>query len=309
MVKWSSGTGRPHLDVPAGAVDCHHHIYDARFPPDPRAALRPGEASVADYRALQRRLGIARNVVVQPSTYGTDNACLLDALMQFGPTARGIAVVDDAVAGTELAALHRAGVRGIRFNLVQAAATTADMLAPLGARVHALGWHIQLNIAAALLPALAAALAGLPCPVVFDHLAHLPPAAGPSDPAFIALARLLENGRTWVKLSGAYLESRAGPPDYADMTPLAQALLRLAPERMVWGSDWPHPTAKGDKPDDARLLDLLGAWVPDAATRRRVLVDNPAALYDFPPGTERDGRGPAVSTGPAPTTDEGDMKP
>jgi D-galactarolactone isomerase len=309
MVKWSSGTDRPHLDVPAGAADCHHHIYDPRFPPDARAALRPGEASVADYRALQRRLGTARNVVVQPSTYGTDNTCLLDALRQFGPAARGVAVVDDAVAGTELAALHRAGVRGIRFNLVQAVATTADMLAPLGARVHALGWHVQLNIAAALLPALAGTLARLPCPVAFDHLAHLPPEAGTAGPAFTALARLLENGRTWVKLSGAYLESRVGPPDYADMTALAQALVRLAPERMVWGSDWPHPTARGDKPDDARLLDLLADWVPDGAARRRVLVDNPATLYDFPPDLERDGRGPAAPSDQAPTTDERDMKP
>lgn len=294
MVKWSSGTDRPHLDVPAGAVDCHHHIYDARFPPDPRAALRPEEATVADYRALQRRLGTARNVVVQPSTYGTDNACLIEALAAFGPAARGVAVVDEAVGEAELAALHRAGVRGIRFNLVQAAATTADMLAPLGARVHALGWHIQLNITATLLPALALTLGRLACPVVFDHLAHLPPSAGPSDPAFIALARLLENGRTWVKLSGAYLESRDGPPDYADTTPLAQSLVRLAPERMVWGSDWPHPTAKGEKPDDARLLDLLGAWVPDAAARRRVLVDNACTLYGFPADIAHDGAGRAA---------------
>jgi D-galactarolactone isomerase len=282
-VKWSSGTERPTLHVPANATDCHHHIYDSRFPADAKATVTPGDATVADYRMLQARLGTTRHVVVQPSTYGTDNRCMLDALAAFGPASRGVAVVDTSVTDAELERLHQAGVRGIRFNLVQAAATTTDMLAPLGQRVHLLGWHIQFNVAGALLPQIADMLGALPCPIVLDHIGHIPQPAGISDPAFTAMRRLVDTGRTWVKLSGAYLDTRVGPPSYSDVTKVAQAIAQSAPERVVWGSDWPHPTAKGDKPNDAILLDLLAEWVPDEAARHRVLVSNPAELYGFPP--------------------------
>lgn len=282
MVKWSAGTERPVLTVPPDATDCHHHIYDSRFPVDPKATVTPGDATVADYRMLQRRLGTTRHVVVQPSTYGTDNRCLLDALAAFGPAARGVAVVDTSVTDAELRRLHDAGVRGIRFNLVQAAATTTAMLDPLARRVHPLGWNIQFNVAGALIPQIAPMLAALPCPIVIDHIGHIPEPAGVDDPSFAAMLRLLDTGRTWIKLSGAYLDTRTGPPAYADVTKVARAVASAAPERIIWGSDWPHPTAKGDKPDDAILLDLLGAWVPDAAARHRLLVANPAVLFGFP---------------------------
>jgi D-galactarolactone isomerase len=280
-VKWSAGTERPTLRIPSLTADCHHHIYDSRFPADPRATVIPGDATVADYRALQARLGMQRHVVVQPSTYGTDNRCLLDALAQFGEEARGIAVVDASVTEAELARLNAAGVRGLRFNLVQAAATTTDMLAPLGERVHALGWHIQFNVAGALMPELSGLLAALPCPIVLDHIGHIPEPVGVDSPAYKAMLRLIDSGRTWIKLSGAYLDSKVGPPSYADVTNVAQAVGRIAPERLIWGSDWPHPTAKGQKPDDAVLLDLMAAWVPDEATRRKIFVDNPATLFGF----------------------------
>ncbi|MEJ1978333.1 MAG: amidohydrolase family protein [Acetobacteraceae bacterium] len=183
-VKWSSGTQRPKLRVPAGATDCHHHIYDSRFPAAPNMTVEPGDSTVADYRALQQRLGTTRSVIVQPSAYGTDNRCALDALAAFGPAARAVAVVDTSVTDATLARLHEAGVRGIRFNLVQVGATTPAMLEPLGQRVHALGWHIQLNIAAPLIVEIAGLLGGLPCPVVFDHLAHGFAAALPWDGAY-----------------------------------------------------------------------------------------------------------------------------
>lgn len=285
QVKWSSGTQRPTLPVPPGATDCHHHIYESRFPVDPKATVTHGDATVADYRMLQQRLGTTRHVVVQPSTYGTDNACLLDALAAFGATARGIAVVDTGVTDTELQRLHAAGVRGIRFNLVQAAATTPAMLQPLARRVHPLGWNIQFNLAARMIPELGPALTALPCPIVIDHIGHIPQPAGTDDPAFAAMMRLLDTGRTWIKLSGAYLDTKAGPPCYADVTKLAQAVAKAAPDRIIWGSDWPHPTAKADKPDDAVLLDLLGAWVPDETARRKLLVSNPATLFGFPAET------------------------
>jgi predicted TIM-barrel fold metal-dependent hydrolase len=282
QVKWSAGTELPTLQVPPNATDCHHHIYDSRFPVDSQATVRPGDATVADYRMLQKRIGTTRHVVVQPSTYGTDNACLLDALAAFGPTARGIAVVDTSVTDGELKHLHAAGVRGIRFNLVQAAATTTAMLQPLAERVHPLGWNIQFNFAGRLIPALGPMLAALPCPIVVDHIGHIPEPAGVDDPSFAALLKLLETGRTWIKLSGAYLDTKIGPPSYADVTKVAQAVAKAAPDRIIWGSDWPHPTAKGDRPDDAILLDLLSAWVPDEAARHKVLVTNPATLFGFP---------------------------
>lgn len=280
-VKWSSGTATPRVAAPKLATDCHHHIYDSRFPVAPQAVLRPGDATVDDYRALQRRIGIARHVIVQPSTYGTDNRCLLDALAQFGAEARGVAVVTPDVTDAELRGMQAAGVRGIRFNLAPAGTTTLAMIAPLSGRVAELGWHMQINMASAQILAAEELWRRLPCPVVFDHLAHLPEPAGPDDTAFAMVARLLQAGRAWVKLSGAYMDTRVGPPGYADRTRVAQAFVREAPERLVWGSDWPHPTEKTVKPDDAILFDLLAEWAPDVALRERILVDNPAQLYGF----------------------------
>lgn len=276
-VKWSAGTERPRLVVPPDAADCHHHIYDSRFPIAPQAVLKPADATVADYRQLQARLGTTRNVIVQPSTYGTDNRCMLDALAQFGARARGVAVVDTSVTDDTLAQLRAAGVRGIRFNLAQGGTTTLDMVAPLAKRVAPLGWHIQVNMPGAGILAAAEVWRNLPCPVVFDHLAHVPSA---DSPAFSLVAGLLRDGKAWVKLSGAYQGTKVGPPTYADRSAVARAYVQAAPERLVWGSDWPHPTEK-EKPDDAILLDLLLDWAPDAATRTRILVANPEKLYGF----------------------------
>ena len=282
-VKWSAGTEGATLPAPPGATDCHHHIYDARFPVAPGAVLRSGEATVADYRALQARIGTSRNVVVQPSTYGVDNRCLLEALAQFGAASRGVAVVNTAVTDDELHRLRGAGVRGIRFNMVQAGATTLDMVAPLAARIAPLGWHVQVHALAAMIVANADLWRDLPCPVVFDHLGRPQAPVRDGDPVVALLCDLARAGRAWVKLSGAYMGSASGPPIYADSSAVARAYVAAAPHRMVWGSDWPHPTEPADgKPDDAILFDLLAAWVPDAAQRRAILVTNPALLYDFP---------------------------
>jgi predicted TIM-barrel fold metal-dependent hydrolase len=280
-VPWSAGDERPTLAAPANATDCHHHIYDSRFPYAPRAVLKPGEATVADYRLLQQRLGTSRNVVVQPSSYGTDHRCLLDALARFGGQSRGVGVVTPDVSDTDLKQLHAAGVRGIRFNLAQGGTTTIDMVEPLSGRAADLGWHIQVNAPAATIAAAGDLWHRLPCPVVFDHLAHVREPTG-ADATFTLVSDLLQRGKAWVKLSGAYMDSKLGPPGYADKTAVAQAYARMAPERLVWGSDWPHPTEKPDtKPDDAILFDLLAAWAPDQAVRDRILIANPAALYGF----------------------------
>jgi predicted TIM-barrel fold metal-dependent hydrolase len=245
---------------------------------DPKAKLRPGNATVADYRLLQKRIGTTRNVVVQPSTYGTDNRCMLDALRRFGlATTRGIAVVNTDVSEAALKELHAAGVCGIRFNPVQASATTLEMVEPLAKRVAALGWHIQINASAEQILARMAIWNRLPVPVVFDHLGHV---SAPGDPVFGAISDLMQSGKCWVKLSGAYIETKAGAPTYADAAAVAKAYIKEAPERLVWGTDWPHPTTN-DKPDDALLFDLLAEWSPDERMRTRILVENPAKLYGF----------------------------
>jgi predicted TIM-barrel fold metal-dependent hydrolase len=282
QVKWSAGTEPARLRAPANAADCHHHIYDARYPADPQAALRPDDALVEDYRALQRRIGTTRHVIVQPSTYGTDNRVTLDALAAFGAEARAVAVVNDSVGDAELKRMDALGVRGIRFNLAQAGATTAAMIEPLSKRVNALGWHIQINATAATIMSIMDILDRVPSPIVFDHLAHVPEPAGINDPLFARVRALRDKGKTWIKLSGAYQDTKVGPPSYADSSAVARAYVKAAPERMVWGSDWPHPSERQVKPDDALLFDLLADWAPDESVRHRILVQNAEALYGFP---------------------------
>jgi predicted TIM-barrel fold metal-dependent hydrolase len=279
-VPYSAGTEPPKTKAPANACDCHMHIYNGRFPVAPNATLKPADALPSDYKLLQKRIGTTRNVIVTPSTYGTDNSATLDGMAQLAPNVRGVAVVDTSVSDPELKRLHGLGMRGTRFNLVQAGATTVEMLEPLAKRIHDLGWHIQINAKPELILEIEPLLMRLPTPLVFDHLAHVPRDASVDSPGYKTMRKLIDQGRTWVKLSGAYQDTKVGPPTYADAAPIAQAYVKAAPERMVWGSDWPHPTEK-DKPDDAVLFDLLAVWVPDEATRNRILVQNPEALYDF----------------------------
>ena len=282
VAPWSSGTAPPKLKAPPNACDCHMHVYSSRFPAAPNAELRPPDASADAHRLLQKRLGTTRTIVVNPSTYGTDNSCTLDAIAQFGAGARGVAVIDTSVTDAELKRLNDLGIRGIRFNLVQSGATTIDMLEPLSKRVNDLGWHVQLHMLGGQVVEAADLLQRLPSPIVFDHLARIPQPAGIDHPSFALVLKLLDHGRAWVKLSGAYIETRTGPPAYADVSKVARAYVKAAPERLVWASDWPHPTEKADaKPDDAVLFDLLADWAPDEAIRNRILVDNPAALYGF----------------------------
>ncbi len=263
------------------------HVFDRRFAHTGELVER---ATAEDYRLIQQRLGTQRTVVVTPRNYGTDNRVTLDAIAQLGiERTRGVAVLHPGASDSQLAALHDGGIRGLRFTLYtpQQAATNFDMVEPLAARVQALGWHVQLHWTADQIVEHEALLMRLPCPMVFDHRARLG-AADAAHPAFRVVAKLLEAGRAWVKLSGAYLDA---PAPYTALDETACRWARLAPERMVWGSDWPHSTEPLHKPDDAHLLDLLGRWVPDDATRRRVLVDNPALLYDFPDAGEMATRG------------------
>jgi D-galactarolactone isomerase len=281
QVPYSAGTAPPKLKAPPNACDCHMHIYNSRFPVAPNAALRPGDAHAEDYRLFQKRIGTTRNVIVTPSTYGTDNSCTLDALATLGANARAIAVVDTSVTDAELKRLNGLGVRGMRFMLNPSSPTTVAMLEPLSKRVTDLGWHVQISTTAAQIIAIEDVLMRLPLPVVFDHFGHPGQPAGIDDPVFGTVRRLIDKGRTFVKLSAPYIDSKIGAPTYADVTPVARAYVKAAPERMLWASDWPHPS-QGDKhPDDAVLFDLLTEWIPDEATRDRILVQNPGAFYGF----------------------------
>src|SRR5262252_6412973 len=280
----SRGTEAPKLKAPANACDCHMHIYDAaRFPMPPSKRVPPSNAAVPQYRTLQKRIGTTRVVVVQPRNYAIDNRVTLDAIAQLG-NARGIAVLHPTVTDAELKAMAAGGIRGIRFTLGDPATAVVkvDMIEPLAKRIVDRGWHIQFNVEGEQIVELADIFRRLPTQMVFDHLANPPVAEGVNHPSHAIVRGLIDQGRAWVKLSGAYSNSKVGAPSYPEATKVAQAFVRAAPERLVWGSDWPHPTMANDnKPDDALLFDLLAQWAPDEATRNRILVRNPEILYGF----------------------------
>lgn len=286
------------FDVPAASCDCHTHIFGdpRRFPFSPDRIYTPEPASIEEMRRLHRALHMDRVVVVQPSVYGTDNACTLDAVRQLGPRARAIAVIDDKTSTAALDAMHAGGVRGIRINLA-----TAGQTSPAAARqrlqtavnqLQGRRWHIQMNTGMSVIDAIQDQVAASQVPIVFDHFGGAQAALGTEQPGFHALVDLVQSGKAYVKISGAYRSSNARP-DYADVAPLAKALIAANLQRILWGSDWPHPDSSivpGRKAtdiamllpiDDGRVLNQLAVWAPDAAQRKTILVDNPARLYGF----------------------------
>lgn len=262
------------------ACDCHMHIFDGRFPfaiPTPLKPTIPATAS--DYLTLRRTLNLTRCVIVQPSGYGTDNRCLLDALHQLGASARGVAVVDDTVSDDQLHDLHHAGVRGIRFNLVQSGATRIEMLRTLAARVAGLGWHIQVHCQPETLAQIHPALASLPTDVVLDHMAL----AGtvPQDARHLGtVQRLLQQGKTWIKLSAPYLNDWRPDGTNDDLARIVRTFVTTAADRLVWASDWPH-ISESVLPDDTRMFDAIRSWVADDRLWADILSRNPTTLYDF----------------------------
>jgi predicted TIM-barrel fold metal-dependent hydrolase len=283
-------------DMPLSACDCHVHIVGpaAKYPMDPNRSYTAGEASTAELRALRKRLGIARNVLVQISFYGTDNRCMLDALAELGDSARGIAVVAPDISDAGLLRLGQAGVRGIRLNLetsqTRDPALASAQLEAFAKRLAPLGWHIQIYAALPVLAQLTGQIAGLPVPVVIDHFGSPVAAKGIEQPGFPALLDLVRSRKVFVKLSGCYRISQA--PDYADVAPFARALIEAGPDRLVWASDWPHSgrSKSGSRTeiapyqpiDDEKVLGLLKQWCPDPAIRKLILSETPAQLYKFP---------------------------
>lgn len=271
---------RPRMQVPAGACDTHMHIFTPGVPMLPGSNVPAQDGSLARYREMRERLGLSRTVIVQPTAYGCDNTVTLDAMAELG-NAHGVAVVDPAAPDAEIERLAKFGMRGLRFHMMRGGALTWDVLETMAARVAAFGWHLQFQFEATEFTAHAARLARLPCDIVIDHIGRFHAPIDPGDPNVRVFRALVDSGRCWVKLSAPYHGSRAGPPHYEDVSGLAKALIAQAPERMLWASNWPHPSLKKDFPDEAMLLDLLAEWAPDAATREKILVTNPARLYGF----------------------------
>ncbi|MFJ4256431.1 amidohydrolase family protein [Pseudomonas monteilii] len=279
----SSATRKPKLQAPPGACDAHIHVIDPGFAPALQSTPAVAGMSINDYRQLQRNNGTSRVVIVQPKYYGTDNRCTLDAISRFGDQARGIAVVHPSITDAKLQQLADGGIRGLRFSVwnPKDTVTTPEMILPLASRIAALGWHIQLHMSGDQIVEHQAMLDKVKVPMVFDHMGRLPPAQGPAHPAFAIINRWIDADRAWVKLSGAYLNTVVGEPGYADATKIARAYVKAAPQRLVWGSDWPHTTEQQHKPDDSLLLDLLTDWAMSNEVVDQILVANPANLYGF----------------------------
>lgn len=278
-------TSDPRLKAPPGSCDCHFHIFGPYeiYPLSGGRHYTPHEALVPAYLDMAETLGLQRMVIVQASVYGTDNSVTLDAVQRFGgERARAVAVIDDSFDAIALRRLRDAGVRGVRFNLVSGNGTPVEQLAALSRKIAPLDFHLQLYCSGETLAELAPMLPGLPVPVVIDHLGGVKADLGVDHTQFQALLRLLDSGRTWVKLC-SYRASARGEP-WEDTAPNVKALAARAPERCLWGTDWPHSNmGDGPFPDDGRLLDQFFEWVPDSCSQHRILVDNPANLYGFTP--------------------------
>jgi 2-pyrone-4,6-dicarboxylate lactonase len=269
---------------PADACDAHCHVFGPvdRFPFSATSTYTPPDATVEDLEQLQQRLGLARAVLVQASCHGTDNRAMVHALEYGRGRYAGVAMIGESTPEGDLHRMHEVGVRAARFNFVRhlGGAPDPEVFWRLVDRVVPLGWHLVLHFDAEDLPRHRDLLARIPVPFVIDHMARVDASAGIEQRPFQQLLELMQDERCWVKISGAERLTRDGTPPYDDVIPYARALVDAAPERVLWGTDWPHPNVRA-MPDDGDLVDLLADLVPDASARARILVDNPARLYDF----------------------------
>jgi D-galactarolactone isomerase len=273
---------KPWLAVPAGAVDTHMHVYHAEVPPATGGPALPGDYREGAYRAMRDRLGFSRVIVVQPNAYQNDNSVALKAIAALGPGAKGVGVVKPGVSDAEIERLTKGGIVAQRIFQLPWGAVGFDRMHDVMSQVIPFGWHANIQLDGRELPQWEATIKRLPCRFVIDHIGKFLEPVTPDQEPFKALLRLLDTGRCYVKLAAAYETSKTGAPAYEDVSRLARALVKHAPERMIWASNWPHPSAPKDNvPDDADLLDLLLDWAPEEATRRKILVDNPAALFGF----------------------------
>lgn len=277
---------KPLLAMPAKACDTHVHIFGPaeRYPYSPARGYTPPDAPLAALFDLHGVLGVERAVLTQPSVYGTDNRAILDAVAQHPKRLRAVATVAEDVPERELQRLHASGVRGIRVNLVDKGGMPLSSLAALhhlSARIRFLGWHVEFLVHVHEIADIAAELGRLPVDIVIGHLGYMPVSLGLDHPRYRAFLALVAEGRCWVKLTAPYRTSGEKTVPFADVEVFARALVSARPDRMLWGSDWPHPIAKTPMPNDGDLVDLFGAWIADPGLREQILVDNPARLYGF----------------------------
>ena len=286
------------FDVPPDACDCHTHIHGdpAKYPWFSGRVYTPELASPEEMAALHKALHMKRVVIVTPSVYGTDNSATLFGMKARGDNARGVAVIGPANPDSELDAMEKAGIRGVRVNLATGGTNdpvvARQRLQAAVDRAKNRNWHVQVYTNLSMIPLIKEALDASPVPLVFDHFGGAQAALGTEQPGFADLVALVKSGKAYVKISGAYRASKLAP-DYADVIPFAKALIAANSDRIIWGTDWPHPdsvTPPGKQPtdvtpllqiDDGRLLNQLPVWTSDAGIRKRILVDNPARLYRF----------------------------
>jgi 2-pyrone-4,6-dicarboxylate lactonase len=280
---WVDAPSKPRWTPPPGAVDAHVHVFgpEARFPFAPKAKYHPEDATPEMLFALRDHLGFARNVIVQASCHGTDNAATLDAIARSNGRARGVAVVDPAISDAELHALHEAGIRGVRFNFLKRLVDNApkDRFLDLACRIAPLGWHVVVYFEADILAELTPFLAAIPTIIVVDHLGRPDIAQGPDGADLRALRGLLEaHPNIWTKVSGAERLSSKGPP-FDDFVAAVTTIVAAYPDRVLWGTDWPHPNMEHRIPDDGTLVDVLPRLVPTFELQHKLLVANPMRLY------------------------------
>jgi 2-pyrone-4,6-dicarboxylate lactonase len=268
---------------PPLACDSHCHVFGpaAKFPYDPKAAYHPEDAPFENLQRLHERLGLERAVIVHASCHGADMRVTLDAIARSGGRYRGSAIIDDTYTERDFERMHEGGIRAVRFNFVRHLGGRPEMgfFRKTVERVRTMGWHLILHLDAQDIVELEETLNALPVPFVIDHMGRVKASDGLEQPPFRALLGLLKNPKAWVKICGAERVSSKGPP-FTDAVPFGRALVEKASERILWGTDWPHPNVRW-MPDDTALLELFAQMVPDAALQERILVDNPAKLYGF----------------------------
>jgi D-galactarolactone isomerase len=274
----------PKLQTPPGACDTHMHIYNRAYPASSKAWLFPPDFSIDDYGKVQARLGLQRTVIVQPVTYGFDNRCTLDSVTSIGANARAVVTVPVDVTDAELERLWQSGARGLRYHQMRGSVTEWSDVPVMAERIRGTGWHLQIQFDGLEFSEHESLIVQLPCTVVIDHMGRYARPLPIEHPAVRSLLRIAARENTYVKLSGAYHIAHDGGPEYRDVAPIARALVAQGADRLLWGSDWPHPTETAETmPDDADLLDLLLAWAPDPRARQAILSENPARLYGFGP--------------------------
>jgi predicted TIM-barrel fold metal-dependent hydrolase len=278
---------KPKLVLPKGAVDTHVHVFEPGYKLSAGRGYNPPDSTLADLKHLHATLGIDRVVFTQPSVYGVDNAAILNGMVTLNAEtpnrARAVVAITMDVTEDELAALDARGVRGVRLNTDNKGGMPIEMSAipDLAARIAPFGWHIEFLFPGKDIIALMPTLSAVRVPISIAHFAYQPAVAGVGAPGFKALLELMRRGNAWMKISGANRVSATDLPPYDDVKPMAQALIAAAPERILWGTDWPHPNKYLVNPNDGDLVDAFGDWVSDEAMRRKIMVDNPAALYRF----------------------------